>query len=206
MAWCVRTRNVMMGRVRDDPTVVALVTRAQAGDRGAWHQIVERYAPLVWSLCRRYQLSAADTDDVGAMVWLRLVERLDSLRDPAALPGWLATTARNECLTVLRVRGRQREFDAERDDGALPASDEWLLTQERHVALRVAFAGLSEQCRRLLALLFGDPPAPYAAISDTLGLPVGGIGPNRQRCLDKLRRSEPMAALLDTSPAAAEGR
>ncbi len=195
-----------MRRVRDDPTVVALVTRARGGDRGAWDQMVERYAPLVWSLCRRYQLSAADTDDVGAMVWLRLVERLDSLRDPAALPGWLATTARNECLNVLRIRGRQREFDAARDDDALPASDEFLLTQERHLALRAAFAELSEHCRRLLAMLFSDPPTPYATISDTLGLPVGGIGPNRQRCLARLRRSEPMAALLDTSPAAAEGR
>jgi DNA-directed RNA polymerase specialized sigma24 family protein len=78
-----------------------------------------------------------------------------------------------------------------------------LLAQERHIALRAAFAGLSEQCQQLLTLLFHDPPTPYATISATMGLPVGGIGPSRQRCLDKLRTSAPMAAHLDN---ATEGR
>jgi RNA polymerase sigma factor (sigma-70 family) len=191
----------MMWDVRDDPVVVALVARAGAGDREAWHEIVERYAPLVWSVCARHRLTAADADDVGAMVWLRLVERLDSLRDPAALPGWLATTTHHECVNLLRVRDRYADHSTDDDDppDPGPTSDEWLLTQERHIALRGAFAELSDHCRRLLSLLFSDPPTPYGTISATLGLPIGGIGPNRQRCLDKLRRTGPMAALLDTS-------
>jgi hypothetical protein len=31
--------------LRDDPSVIALVGRANDGDRGAWDEIVERYAP-----------------------------------------------------------------------------------------------------------------------------------------------------------------
>jgi hypothetical protein len=42
--------------VRDDPSVVALVTRAAGSDEAAWHELVDRYAPLVWSICVRYQL------------------------------------------------------------------------------------------------------------------------------------------------------
>jgi RNA polymerase sigma factor (sigma-70 family) len=189
--------------VRDDPTVVALVDRARDGDKAAWDEIVERYAPLVWSVCQRYRLAPADTDDVGAVVWLRLVERLDSIREPAALPGWLATTTRRECLNLVRIRNRYTELDDDLRDDTGPASDHRLLAQERHVALRTAFADLSEHCQQLLALLFRDPPTPYATIGATMGLPVGGIGPNRQRCLDKLRASAHLAALLDT---ATEGR
>ena len=33
-------------------------------------------------------LIVADADDVGQGVWLRLVDQLGSLHDPAALPGW----------------------------------------------------------------------------------------------------------------------
>ena len=88
--------------MRDDPAVIALVKRARDGDSRAWDQLVERYAPLVWSVCRRYRLSPADCDDVGAGVWLRLVEGLPSLREPAALPGWVATVTRRECLRFLR--------------------------------------------------------------------------------------------------------
>jgi hypothetical protein len=34
-------------RGRGDPVVTGLVTRARDGDRQAWDQLVDRYAPLV---------------------------------------------------------------------------------------------------------------------------------------------------------------
>src|SRR5215472_10808217 len=89
--------------MRDDPSVTDLVTRARTGDKQAWDALVERYVPLVWSICRHYRLSPADAQDTGQNVWLQLVEQLDNLRDPAALPGWLATTTRHECGRVLRA-------------------------------------------------------------------------------------------------------
>lgn len=191
----------MIGPVHDDHSVVDLVTKARHGDQIAWDQIVERYAPLVWAMCQRFHLSRADSDDVGACVWLRLVERLDTIREPAALPGWLATTTRHECLRVLRVKGRETPVeDHERVvDDTNPAADEWLLAQERLIALRTAFAGLSERCRQLLELLFADPVTPYDEISTILEMPVGAIGPTRQRCLGKLRTSPALAALMDAS-------
>jgi len=88
--------------MRDDPVVIALVGRARDGDQTAWDQIVERFAPLAWSICRRHRLSDADANDVGQNVWLRLVEHLPSLREAAALPGWLTTTTRRACLRAQR--------------------------------------------------------------------------------------------------------
>jgi RNA polymerase sigma factor (sigma-70 family) len=121
---------------------------------------------------------------------------VDSLRDPAALPGWLASTTRNECLQLLRAKQRQVPVDGELvPEGTGPASDEWLLKQERHIALRAAFASLPERCRALLSLLFRDPPPPYTTISADLGVPVGSIGPIRQRCLAALRAHPLMTAL-----------
>src|SRR5205807_1405128 len=80
--------------MRDDPHVVALVTRASGGDQDAWYELVDRYAPLVYTICTRYRLSNHDIEDVGQNVWLLLVEQLGKLREPAALPGWLAATRR----------------------------------------------------------------------------------------------------------------
>jgi len=191
----------MIAAMRDDRSVVELVERARDGDKTAWDQIVERYAVLVWSVCRRHNLSGADADDVGATVWLRLVEHLRTIRQPAALPGWLATTARRECLALLRSRKQQVPVDAEcMADKAGPESDDWLLRQERHIALRVAFAGLPEPCQKLLSLMFSELRTPYAEIGTALGLPVGSIGPSRQRCLEKLRASPTLAALRDPPP------
>ena len=46
--------------MRDDPLLIDLVTRARNGDKQAWDALVERYAPLIWSICRRHRLSGAD--------------------------------------------------------------------------------------------------------------------------------------------------
>jgi RNA polymerase sigma factor (sigma-70 family) len=195
--------------VRDDPSVVALVTRANAGDQSAWDELVERYAPLVWSICRRYRLRGPEADDVGQSVWLRLVEQLGALREPAALPGWLATTTQRECLRVTRVAGRretvERPLDVEPPSDGDVMIEQELIKAERRAALRAALAQLPLACRRLLSLLMQEPPLPYAEISTRLGTPVGSIGPNRARCLARLRRSPALAILHDTETEGAGG-
>ena len=188
--------------MRDDPAVVALVARAADGDQGAWDEIVERYVPLVWSVCLRYQLDPEDRDDVGQSVWLLLVEKIGSIREPAALPGWLATTTHRECLRVLRAARRHDHAELPSDnqmppDPAATVIEEEVLAAERDAALRAAFAELPRGCRELLSLLTCDPPCAYADISATLGMPVGSIGPMRARCLDRLRRSPHVAAIAE---------
>ena len=76
--------------------------RARNGDERAWAALVERYAPLIWSICRKHRLDDSDAADVGQNVWLHLVDQLDKIRDPAALPGWLVTTTRRECERISR--------------------------------------------------------------------------------------------------------
>jgi RNA polymerase sigma factor (sigma-70 family) len=195
--------------MRDDPSVIALVRRVCDGDHEAWNEIVERYSPLVWSICARYQLSRPDTDDVGQGVWLMLVEHIGNLRQPAALPGWLATTTRNECLRVLRTASRY-DPDGLPTDDLMPrdvddrAVEDDLIEAELNVALRAAFAELPEACHTLLSMLIQDPPPSYAEVSSALGMPVGSIGPTRARCLDQLRRSPHLAVFLSERAGAIE--
>ena len=188
--------------MRDDPTVVDLVTRARDGDKDAWNELVERYAPLVWSVCRRSRLAQADVDDVGQSVWLRLIEHLPGLREPAALPGWIATTTQRECFRLLRATSRVEPVDSveSHDAAEFAIAEEEVLRHERRTILRAAFAELSRQCQKLLALLVQDPPAPYDEISRTLSLPIGSIGPNRARCLNRLRRTPALQLLVAGGP------
>jgi RNA polymerase sigma factor (sigma-70 family) len=187
--------------MRDDPSVVALVTRAAGSDPGAWNEIVERYAPLVWSICTRFRLSNHDSEDVGQTVWLLLVEQLGKLREPAALPGWLATTTARECLRVVTAARRSEWLGTRLDDAVQfvdgAVIDEEVLLAERNASLRAAFAELPPRCQQLLAMLLSDPPPSYAEISATLGIPVGSIGPQRGRCLERLRRSPTLIALVE---------
>jgi RNA polymerase sigma factor (sigma-70 family) len=168
-----------------------LVAAAQAGDQPAWDELVERYAGLVWSVARAHRLGPADAADVSQTVWLRLVENLGRLRDPEHLGGWLATTARNECLRVLRRSGREILGGEGHADppGPPQESPEWqLLATERRRSVLLGLSRLSPRCRVLLRALAYAPEASYGEVSAALDIPVGSIGPTRSRCLRYLRR------------------
>ena len=131
--------------VSGGPSVTALVTSARNGDKHAWDELFERYAPLIWSICRRYRLSQMDADDVGQNVWLQLVGHLAAIREPAALPGWLATTTRRECCRVLRTTQQQQAPDHWQDDAGIADTmtgtvESELLRTERSAALREALS------------------------------------------------------------------
>jgi RNA polymerase sigma factor (sigma-70 family) len=148
-------------------------------------------------------LSRHDIDDVGQTVWLLLVEQLGNLRQPSALPGWLATTTQRECFRVLRAARRYDCFGSPvdiqmpQDQPALLIEPE-IIAAELNAALRAAFAELPSRCRQLLSMLIRDPSRSYAEISVTLPIPIGSIGPQRARCLGRLRRSRALVALSDS--------
>jgi RNA polymerase sigma factor (sigma-70 family) len=195
--------------MRADPSVNDLVTRAKNGDKQAWDALVERYAPLIWSICRRYRLGRTDANAVGRSVWLQLVDQLPAVRNPAAIPGWLATTTQRECGRIRRAahtpHAARQISDAEKVPEQTGIAEQELLLAERNAALREAFTHLPPSCQQLITLLIQDPPMPYAEISAKLGIPVEQIGPNCGRCLDKLRRQPTIAALINADAASARG-
>lgn len=189
-----------------DVTVTELFRRAEAGEQASWNSIVDRYTKLVWSIARAYRLSDADMADVVQTTWLRLVEHFGRIEDPERLAGWLATTARRECLSTLQRTGREllgvdedALFDV-MDERSEPV-DARLLTEERDAALWGLFQRLSQRCQVLLRILMATPPPDYAAVSAALGMPIGSIGPTRGRCLNQLRKLATGAGLMVTGEA-----
>jgi len=168
-----------------------LVRRAAGGDQRAWQRLVDQYARLIWSMTRDFKLIESDAADVAQVTWMRLLEHIDRLEQPARVGSWLAATARHECLRSLAARKRLVlvQDHTALDEVAVHESelDERLLADENAQAVRKALSRLPWRWQQLLELLMADPPASYAEISDQLGLPVGSIGPTRGRCLARLR-------------------
>jgi RNA polymerase sigma factor (sigma-70 family) len=182
---------------RDDD-LAARVRAAAAGDQAAWESLVAQFASLVWSVARAHRLSDADASDVSQTTWLRLVEHLGRLRQPERVGAWLAATARNECLRVLRLSGRQvptgEELEAVDEDTPPPGTG--LFLSERDAALWRAFGTLDARCQALLRVLVAEPTESYEDVAAALGMPIGSIGPTRQRCLERLRRHPDVAGIL----------
>ena len=173
-----------------DLTDGELAVAAAGSVPGAWEALTARYGRTIAGIARRHRLSEADVADVTQTVWLRLVEHLDRLREPQHVGAWLKTTARNEALRVARQRQRTspvEDFDAlglqdETSDRLSPVE-----VEERDSSVRALVAGLPRHERAILQLLMSDPQPSYREVSENLGIPVGSIGPTRQRSLRALR-------------------
>ncbi|MER6710286.1 sigma-70 family RNA polymerase sigma factor [Streptomyces sp. NPDC000877] len=175
----------------------SLVQAAADGDAAAWKALVEGLSPLVWSVVRAHRLSDADAHEVYQTAWFRFAQYLGRIREPDKAGAWLASTARHECLKVIRSSRRltltddpqllDRVSEAGTPEQSLLDSEEAAAQSERVRRLWQEFEELGERCRQLLRVLMATPPPSYQDVSAALGIAVGSIGPLRQRCLRRLR-------------------
>ena len=177
--------------------LTAIVERARIGDAQAWEALVTRFTPALRSVARSYRLNASDVEDAVQTAWASAFRCIDSIREPEALGGWLMVTVRREAIRTLR--GRQREIpvpeipEADATEEAAPVNG--LLETERRTAIRAAVDLLPERQRVLLHALISKPEATYDELSRRLTMPLGSIGPTRQRALALLRRNHDLKSL-----------
>lgn len=187
-----QTHSEVGCRAEGSGVMAELVAAGAGGDGGAIRELIHRHTSLVWSIAWNYRLSPPDAADVTQMVWLRLIENLGRIRQPDSLGAWLSSVTRHECLRLLRRQEREiataddvdldRHCDDEEIDGRL-------LGAERDATVRQSVAHLPVRGRRLLEALLDTPSASYQAVADAVGIPIGSIGPTRQRCLERLREA-----------------
>jgi RNA polymerase sigma factor (sigma-70 family) len=188
--------NAIMGYTPADApangtdSVTDLLLRIGDGDATAWDEIFRRYGKLVSTTVRSFRLQEADTLDAVQMTWLRLTENIHRVQFPERLGGWLVTTARRECLRILRqVRPSPDVFDMTPEVVADPSvgPEQRVIDADTARTVRKLVAELSPRRQRLVWMLFTDNPPSYAEVARAAGIPPGGIGPTRARALRQLR-------------------
>ncbi|WP_243073920.1 RNA polymerase sigma factor [Microbacterium sp. SS28] len=168
----------------------ALFVRWREGDDRAMDELVRLMTPALWHIVRSYGLEAALAQDVVQTTWLTLVRRHSSIVDPLAVSGWLTMCARREAWRVGKQHRLARPTDVEVLEPQLPvheSAEQTATADDERRRLWSAVGRLDERCRHLLRIVAFDDRPDYARIAEDLGMPVGSIGPTRQRCLAKLR-------------------
>jgi RNA polymerase sigma factor (sigma-70 family) len=170
------------------------VARARRGDQDAWRSLFEAYNGLLLATARKYGLTPSACDDVAQTTWMRLFQNVSRLRDDAALPSWLVTTSTREALNALRHDRREvpcddAVFDAKHDTDAGEADElvHGIMLDQLVSRVQSALGTLPERDRRLIAALFHPSRFSYRQIGLLVGMPVGSIGPVRQRILHRLQ-------------------
>jgi RNA polymerase sigma factor (sigma-70 family) len=166
-----------------------LLREIGGGDPPAWEELISRYGRLVRSTVASFRLQEADAEDAVQNTWLRLMERMDTIRDPRCLGGWLATTASRECLALIRRGHREAPDDAAAEQlVAVEAGPETTVVgSAARSAVNAAVRELPGGRQLLIHALFYQPDCSYAEVSQATGMPQGSIGPTRRRALQELR-------------------
>jgi RNA polymerase sigma factor (sigma-70 family) len=175
--------------------LACLARDAAGGDEFAWTELVRRLDSVLRGVARRYRLAAADVDDVVQTTWLRAVDHVGRLNDPGAIAGWLIVTTRREAMRTLQrgVREVLTEDTSDIDDPDPAGPDMLAIERERRRALHGAVDRLSGRQRVLLSSMLATPAPTYEQLSARLEIPVGSIGPTRDRALARLRDDPDLA-------------
>ncbi len=170
----------------------------QGGDESALGELVDIATPVLWQVARSCGLDQGTAEDVVQTTWLRLYEHATGITQPIAVLAWLVTTTRRESWRVSRTTSKTVPADLEISErGNLEPVAMAAVPDPEHVALLAVddrllwehVTRLTPRCQQLVRVIcFADSPN-YAALSESLGMPVGSIGPTRGRCLATLRKS-----------------
>jgi RNA polymerase sigma factor (sigma-70 family) len=174
-----------------DESTTALLRAADERQPLAWEELIHRYSRLVRSTVAAFRLQPADAEDAVQNTRLRVMERMDTIRDPECLGAWLTTTANRECLALLR-RGRREvpdELAGEQLVALEDGPDVAFLAREVYQAVDTAVGELTRSRARLIHLLFYQPDSSYAEVARATGMPPGSIGPTRRRVLRELQET-----------------
>ena len=174
----------------DDEQLGALLEKTRSGDRSSLEAVVRDLTPLLWHVARAQGLDSETSADVVQTTWLKLLRALDAIRAPGALVSWLVTTTKREAWRVSRAQRVERPvgddaFFDEPDEA--PNPEDHVVVSTRNRELWAAVERLPQRCRQLLRIVAFLHRPDYSAVSAALGMPRGSIGPQRGRCLGRLR-------------------
>jgi RNA polymerase sigma factor (sigma-70 family) len=170
-------------RIAAAPTDAELLGRCRGRDPDAWAQLTDRYERLIYSVALRNGVTAEDAADITQTTFITLIDSLDRIRDDEKLASWLMTVARRQAWRLRNTSRRTVPLEVAPEPAADPLEDWATLT-----TLQDALSTLGGTCRELLLALYFDPQEPsYAEIAERFGRAIGGIGPLRGRCLERLR-------------------
>ena len=167
-----------------------LVARCRAGDQDAWRTLIERHAPLVHGILRGgFRLGSHDAEDAFQEVFARLYVSMDTIRDGAAVRGWIAQVTRNVALDWLRRQTREAASAGDSlEEQAIDerSFEEPLRAVDDALTVRAALERLPEHQREILDRFFARDQS-YQTIAAELGIAPGTIASRISRALAALR-------------------
>ena len=91
-----------MLEIKSSKTEDKLLEACRRGDRKAQYELYEKYAPLMFSVCRRYVVQLQEAEDVLVCGFTKVFQKLDQFKGQGSFEGWVRRIIVNEALNFIR--------------------------------------------------------------------------------------------------------
>ncbi|MCA9103837.1 MAG: sigma-70 family RNA polymerase sigma factor [Pirellulaceae bacterium] len=163
---------------QDDKLIVlALVRRAQAGDREALGELFTRFERHIFLIARARLRNDHEAQELVQDVFVQVMEKLGQLREPEAFAGWLRTIAHRTAINrgtrrAPEVAAEPETLEATCQDERCPVAD--AIRREDGVHLRAGLDRLGDLDRETLEAFYVRGQS-LIEMSDEFDAPVGTI-------------------------------
>lgn len=177
----------MKGDIERPATDEELVKRAQAKDREAYRQLVERYQARAYALAFSILKNKFDAEDVVQESFVKVYLSIGSFKGESSFYTWLYRIVRNMAIDVKRKLARETNYQSEverisevqADSAALQKSqssspDYELLRKEKARRIAEVLNNISEEHRTVIILREIDG-MDYKQIAQVTGVSKGTI-------------------------------
>jgi RNA polymerase sigma-70 factor (ECF subfamily) len=150
-----------------------VVLRCQVGDEAAFEMLFDRYNGRLLYYLRRLLGTGGQAEDILQSVWLKVVRKIGTLREPRAVRAWMYRIAHNEAIQQLRDSGREIALNEAEDTlEAIPEEEESSPVDSARV--HAALDEISPAHRAVLTLRFMDDLS-YEEMAGVVGCSIGTI-------------------------------
>ncbi|MGA2024825.1 MAG: sigma-70 family RNA polymerase sigma factor [Steroidobacteraceae bacterium] len=170
-----------------------LIRRIRGGDRAAFLEFYDRYAPLLLSVAARVLGDRREAEDVLQDVFTQIWHKSSGYEAAlGSLTGWAVTLTRNKAIDRVRASGRRRRLveevalSAETSEESGASANDLLYGPERAARVRVALAALPGEQRQVIELAFFAGLS-QSEIASRLQQPLGTVKARIRRGMLKLR-------------------
>jgi RNA polymerase sigma factor (sigma-70 family) len=171
-----------------------LIDRARGGDVAAYNQVISLFQDMAYGYAYSLLGDRHHAEDATQDAFVEAYLQLESLRDPAAFPGWFRRIVRKRCDRIMRAR---RLSTASLESvPAVPSADpgppEIATTQEMRETVMAAVRSLPEKQRTATTLFYINGYS-VRDIAQFLEVPAGAVRrrlhDSRQKLKDRMTRT-----------------
>jgi RNA polymerase sigma-70 factor (ECF subfamily) len=160
-------------------TLDILLKECKRGKAGSQEKLYRRFASAMYGLCLQYASNEEDAQDILQDGFIKVFAKLDMVRNPAALPGWIRRVMINTALEKYRSQVILQRVDEVREEHQEDPGDDALerITCEELVAL---IQSLTPRYRMVFNL-YAIEGFSHQEIAEELGISIGTSKSNLSR-------------------------